>query len=553
MNDRPQRHNEAGRLRGFFGLVPLLGTPNLLRSPHRLVQIIVAATVAIVGSASAAKVTADGFQVKVNGKNFVVKGVTYSPVPIGVRPGDAPPYGDYFTINYRNVWEPDIGLMRAAGINCIRLYAGNPGANAGAPGSGGNWKPFLDKLWNDGTDPIYVVMTSYVQGGDIAAGGAQFTTYLTEWEKLVKSTVTHPAVFGYLVGNEIFDGVGDAFWLHFGQLIDRAQAAGLSQGQNPFLLTAITDGQANQTWPPIVNGEKSGRLANLDAWAINVYRGAFLGGPGANLIFPQYKKTMANLNVRKPMLLGEFGSPHSTRAAANYGKPGGSAIDLDTISPSQMGPGKPFFDAQPVGDFLTKQWKTVKANLSAGNDQVCVGGFFFGFVDEWWKGGNANSHVGGPNQDFHGDAFAGSYADEGWYGLTEAVTASLYGAGKPNIQRKLTSGYRALKQFFSASSKFASGLYEANPPPRDKPSIGVRGPAVLHTSSARGNLRGNVQGLDEIVEVSVKRGGGSFRPAAGTSPWRFNAKFRVGRNRFIIRAKDADGDVTRKSVVVIRS
>src|SRR5947207_11386743 len=53
------------------------------------------------------------------------KGMNYSPVPIGAAP-EFIPYGDYFIPYYANVWRPDIDKMRAAGINVIKLYAGNP-------------------------------------------------------------------------------------------------------------------------------------------------------------------------------------------------------------------------------------------------------------------------------------------------------------------------------------------------------------------------------------------------------------------------------------------
>jgi hypothetical protein len=85
----------------------------------------------------AAVVTANGFQLKLNGQPFVVKGMNYSPVPIGTAPGN-PPYGDYFVPNYANVWKPDLDKIREAGINVIKLYAGDPDTNAGNPGTAGN-------------------------------------------------------------------------------------------------------------------------------------------------------------------------------------------------------------------------------------------------------------------------------------------------------------------------------------------------------------------------------------------------------------------------------
>ena len=50
-------------------------------------------------------------------------------------------------------------------------------------------------------------MFSYTQGHVIAAGGSGLDNYIRDYDRLVKSTIRHPAVFGYMVGNEIFGGV----------------------------------------------------------------------------------------------------------------------------------------------------------------------------------------------------------------------------------------------------------------------------------------------------------------------------------------------------------
>ena len=80
---------------------------------------------------------------KIDGKPFVIKGMNYAPVPIGSAL-KFPPHGDYFVPNFANVWKADIDKMREAGINVIKLYAGDPDLNAGQAGSAGNWKKFLD-------------------------------------------------------------------------------------------------------------------------------------------------------------------------------------------------------------------------------------------------------------------------------------------------------------------------------------------------------------------------------------------------------------------------
>ena len=107
---------------------------NKLISPGRVIRIAAALGMLLaalaLSSSRAATVTTNGFDLFVNGTRMVIKGMNYSPVPIGAAPGNAP-YGDYFVQEYANVWTPDIQSMRAAGVNAIKLYAGNPALNAG--------------------------------------------------------------------------------------------------------------------------------------------------------------------------------------------------------------------------------------------------------------------------------------------------------------------------------------------------------------------------------------------------------------------------------------
>jgi hypothetical protein len=457
--------------------------------------------------ASSAVVTADGFQLKLNGQPFVIKGMNYSPVPIGAAPRYIP-YGDYFIPYYANVWKPDLDKMREAGINVIKLYAGNPALNAGAPGSAGNWKAFLDYCWNGGNKPVYVIMMSYTQGDVIAQGGAGFQGYLSDYQKLVQSTVKHPAVFGYLVGNEIFGGVtqNQQFWTNFGRLIDAAQGAGLGQGQNPFLTTAVNDEFTPQTsWPAIKFGEQSGKLRNLDSWSINIYRGAQFGGVG-NSAFTQYLALMNSLgSIKKPLIFGEWGTPHTTRPIGVYGQSSKQPVtNLDDVPESQMGSGQPYFDAQPVATFLTTQWNTIKTNLKAGANQVCVGGFIFDWCDEYWKGDPDNPNppvmqIGGPDGGFQGNAFAGGYWDEAGFGVTSAVDQSTYGQGKPNISRRLFKGYNAVKAFYNAASELGDELYLT-----DTQIAGIQSAIQDEIHQDRKKLH-KLQEIDLPHEASIRR------------------------------------------------
>jgi len=437
-------------------------TPNTL-SCLRCLRFCLLALLALLGmnGAQAIVVRAVGYDLIVNARRFVIKGVNYSPVPTGVVPGEVP-FGDYFVPNYANVWKPDLDAMRAAGVNVIRLYAGNPALNAGSPSSAGNWKQFLDYAYNNGDKPIYVIMFSFTLGGVIAEGGAGYQQYLKDYALLVRSTVRHPAVFGYAVGNEIFGGQENnpRFWRNYGNLLDAAQAAGRSQGEDPFLITATVDDFTPQNqWPVIINGERSRQLRNLDAWGINIYRGPNLGGPG-NLPFPQYKRIANALNFKKPLILTEFGTPHTTRPADVYGQNVTTPIaNLDDVPENQMGSGQPYFAATTTTNFITSLWNAITANVGAGNDQVCVGGFIFDWSDEYWKGNNVNVQVGGPDVNFKGGAFAGSYADEAGYGLSSSVPNSQYGSGQPNIVRTFFKAYNAVTTLYNASSNTGKELY----------------------------------------------------------------------------------------------
>ena len=437
--------------------------PNTL-SCFRCLRFSLLALLALLGmnGAQAIVVKAVGYDLYVNGQRFVIKGVNYSPVPTGVLPGQSP-FGDYFVPNFANVWKPDLDKMRAAGVNVIKLYAGNPVLNAGAPGSSGNWKDFLDYAYNNGDKPIYVVMFSFTLGGEIAAGGAAYKQYIEDYQLLVKSTVRHKAVFGYTVGNEIFGGQENnpQFWKNYGNLLNAARTAGQSQGENPFLITATVDNFTPENqWPVIKKGEKSNQLKNLDAWGINIYRGPNLGGPG-NLPFPQYKNLAQSLNFKKPLILTEFGTPHTTRPAPGvYGQNVTTPIaNLDDVPENQMGAGQPYFDATTTSNFITSLWLAITANVGAENKQVCVGGFLFDWSDEYWKGNNENVQVGGPEVKFQGGAFAGGYADEAGYGLSSSVPNSQYGSGQPNIVRTFFKAYNTVSTLYNASSDTGKELY----------------------------------------------------------------------------------------------
>src|SRR5258708_9373613 len=104
-----------------------------------------------------AQVTASGFVLNLGGKPFAIKGMNYSPVPTGAEPKYIP-YGDFFIPYYANVWKPDIDKIRAAGVNVIKLFAGNPNLNAGAPATARNCYNILYYCFNKCTKHVTFTM-----------------------------------------------------------------------------------------------------------------------------------------------------------------------------------------------------------------------------------------------------------------------------------------------------------------------------------------------------------------------------------------------------------
>ena len=443
-----------------------LSHSNKLISPGRVIRMAAALGILLaalaLSSSRAATVTTNGFDLFVNGSRMVIKGINYSPCADRRHAGQSSLRRLLSSRNTAMSGLPTfktcarLALMRSNFTQAIR------GSMPAQPGSAGNWKQFLDACYNGGSNPIYVVMFSYVQGDVIAAGGAAYQQYITDYQNLVGSTATHPAILGYCVGNEIFGGdvtSNPQFWVNYGALLNAAKAAGQSAGSH----TISHDRHQRRLYTGrCLAGHQAGRSVRSAeqprCMGNQCLSWTSFGGLG-NSVFVQYQQLMTSLNKTKPLILGEWGTPHSTRQAPGvYGNDGsgGPPTNLDNVPQNQMGPGQPYFAATTTSQFLTTQWQTISANVGAGTNQVCVGGFIFDWCDEYWKGGNPNAQQGGPNQGFQGGAFAGGYWDEAWFGITSAVDQSQYGNNQPNINRTLFDAYAGIQAFYTLTTHLAS-------------------------------------------------------------------------------------------------
>ena len=62
-----------------------------------------------------------GRTIYLDGKPFLMRATCFSPVPVGWDPDWFEPYGDFFTSDYAGIYERDIPLIAAAGINTLRI------------------------------------------------------------------------------------------------------------------------------------------------------------------------------------------------------------------------------------------------------------------------------------------------------------------------------------------------------------------------------------------------------------------------------------------------
>jgi hypothetical protein len=300
---------------------------------------------------------------------FHINGVNYEPTQIGGS-ADFPPFNDFFYTNDVKTWNPlwprDIPLLRAMGVNAIRTYGvwkWEPGFNAevsDAPdGVATFWNllnfqasmasennnqfcdlkdpsvfafqhpthaDFLDLLWNNGVNPIYVwigvslplglvdpnVPETCSPGVVCKADFRQFYRYTAKW--LAKKYGDHPAVMGFVVGNEL-DSAGTTPTSNFWQTINDIGA--VIKASAPDKLTAFTfhdtpDYNRTITDAPFTN-LRGPEVYGLDVYGFNPYNNPL---PAGNL-FSRFRDNVVenctqngtNNPCVKPLMYGEFGTP----------------------------------------------------------------------------------------------------------------------------------------------------------------------------------------------------------------------------------------------------
>jgi len=305
-------------------------------------------------------VTVSGRQILVNGQALIARGVCYQPTPIGGNPSQAVPWGDYYTLDYRGIYERDLPNLRRMGANVVRVYSWDPGANH---------TDFLNKAYNNNRDSIYVLINRWIDPNSDWSNPAVVDAIKNEYRALAANVGAHPAVLGFMIGNELnrVNGANSNFWT----AINNIAAAVKSAAPQRLVTTSTAEGLGEIA---LVNA----RMTSLDAWSVQSYRGTSFGN-----LFSTYAAASA-----KPLLITEFGI---------------DALDNRT--------GQPFANnALVVADWTQNLWREIR-----NNQAIASGGCVFCYSDEWWKAAGAANVQG--NGGHSNTLLPDTFSNEEWYGI----------------------------------------------------------------------------------------------------------------------------------------
>ena len=339
------------------------------------------------------------WQLMVDGKPYVIKGITYAPTKVGESPDEGTltnwmesdlnrsgkidgPYDAFVDKNRNNLQdadEPAVGdfqLMKEMGVNTIRLYHHPMKVN----------KELLRDLYSN--YGIRVIMGDFL--GKYALGsGAPWnpgTDYNNEEHKknMVESVTNmvmefkdEPYILFWLLGNENVYGYAcnadkepDAFFKFANE------TARLIKNLDPEHPVAICSGD-------ILYLDKFGRDApDIDIFGTNAYRGEY----GFGFLWRQVRQ-----EVDRPAFITEFGCP-----AYAEGKNVEEAEFLQS-------------------EYHRGSWEDIANNMAfAEGTGNAIGGVAFEWLDEWWKAYEPSRH---DTKALWAGPFPDGYMHEEWLGV----------------------------------------------------------------------------------------------------------------------------------------
>lgn len=372
------------------------------------------------------KTDSGGFQLIVKKEPFLVKGVCYSPVPIG----ENHEY-DFFS-DQSCPWKKDALLMKELGINAVRLYT--PGANPETV------KKVVSGLYSD--YGIYTIMGSWLGFWDypLAYGDVDFRNRIKQETLLMVDLYKDtPGILMWVLGNENNYSISGQVNPWSSPEIDKIDnPAGQQAKRGEVYYSFVNDvaaeiKRADPNHPVALgNGElrflefAAKSCPDIDLVACQIYRGKTFGN-----LFNSLKFTFD-----KPILISEFGA---------------DAYNAKTNEEDQ----------NMQAFFLESQWRQIFSNVDGSPESPgnCIGGVMFEWNDEWWKHneydpGKWSAHDTESNWSkgeyyFDIEAPGGMNMNEEWFGIVALSPESEEGINK-RLPRK---SYYVLRELFKDPSQ----------------------------------------------------------------------------------------------------
>jgi len=351
------------------------------------------------GKVKLVKYATGDWQLLVDGKPFIIKGITYSPTRVGESPDEGTlsnwmfqdinkngiidaPYEAWVDKNRNNIQDKDektVGdfyLMKEMGVNCIRVYHQPFKINK---------KLLRDLYKNYG---IYVAIGDFLGKYALGSGASwqEGTDYnnsvhcknmLESVKKMVLEFKDEPYVLLWILGNENVYGVAcnaNKYPASFFKFAN--QAAKLIKELDPLKRpVAIASGDT------LYLDLFAKYCPEIDIFGTNSYRGkhGFLG------LWEDVKEI-----ADKPVIITEFGAP--------------SYAEGYTLKEAE--------DFQ--AEYLRNSWEDIynnSAGLGCGN---ALGGFAYEWLDEWWKAYEPSYH---DKKGLFAGPFLDGYMHEEWLGV----------------------------------------------------------------------------------------------------------------------------------------
>jgi hypothetical protein len=365
---------------------------------------------------------ADGFRLKVDGKDFMINGMNWDYVPIGTnysyslweQPEDL----------IKSALDSEMGLLKNMGVNTIRVYTGiqpkwityiyeNYGIYTMLNDSFGRYGLTIDGVWYSNTeysDPRVIKHLMEVV------------------EDMVTEYKNTPGLLMYMLGNENNYGLSwggaetEDIPIDSESNTIRIRARAMYKLFNAATLKMKSIDASHPV--AMCNGDLlylelvKEECKDIDIYATNMYRGISFSDA-----FSRVKK-----ELNKPIMFSEFGA------------------DAFNAKENQE-------DQYSQAYYMVGNWKEIYANAAGlGKSNNSVGGFTFQFSDGWWKRGQTknlsihDTEASWSSAGYDRDLAPGeNNMNEEWFGIC---------AKGPNNERGLyklypRAAYYALKQVHS--------------------------------------------------------------------------------------------------------